>query len=133
MVQIYDIDLDKIYENAFASAKKIVNRCLVNANYYLPAGVNSISIDMEGQKVTVDSELSKDELLATIAKTGKVCFSVECMARICIESEFYLSVFLYFSHLLLLLLFSQFVFVFVFVLVLIPLFFVQECSYIGTE
>eukprot|EP00048_Salpingoeca_helianthica_P015738 m.228347 g.228347 ORF g.228347 m.228347 type:complete len:70 (+) comp17452_c0_seq1:124-333(+) len=36
-------------------------------------GVNNIAIDMDAQKVTVDSDLDKDKLLETIAKTGKEC------------------------------------------------------------
>jgi hypothetical protein len=36
------------------------------------AGINSVDIDMDGQKVAVDSSLDHDTLLATIKKTGKV-------------------------------------------------------------
>ena len=34
-------------------------------------GVTKIDIDMEGQKVYVESTLSSDDLLATIKKTGR--------------------------------------------------------------
>ncbi len=37
------------------------------------SGVSDIQIDMEGQKVTVESSVDKDTLLATITKTGKAC------------------------------------------------------------
>jgi hypothetical protein len=38
-----------------------------------PVDVASIDIDMTAQTVTVESDLNKDDLLATIAKTGKEC------------------------------------------------------------
>ena len=35
--------------------------------------VKKVEIDMEGQKVSVQSSLSGDELLATLKKTGREC------------------------------------------------------------
>ena len=35
--------------------------------------VTKVEIDMEGQKVTVESTLSGDELLAILKKTGREC------------------------------------------------------------
>ena len=39
----------------------------------LISAVKKVEIDMEGQKVLVQSSLSGDELLATLKKTGREC------------------------------------------------------------
>ena len=39
----------------------------------LTLAVKKVEIDMEGQKVSVQSSLSSDELLATLKKTGREC------------------------------------------------------------
>ena len=42
-----------------------------------PPEVTKVDIDMEGQKVCVESSLSSDEILAILKKTGRECTYIE--------------------------------------------------------
>ena len=41
--------------------------------FFIISEVTKVDIDMEGQKVFVESTLSSEELLATLKKTGREC------------------------------------------------------------
>lgn len=42
-------------------------------NYHTISEVTKVDIDMEGQRVFIESTLSSEELLATLKKTGREC------------------------------------------------------------